>query len=229
MVSYMLWLLFQLKTHRSMFDEPSRTSEVIHRSGAKNPGEALKSLATAGAVTSAVSGGMINQQKLIFDPPEGTEGPDGPQLTLSTAVAVLIIFTAVLAFNAQYATDSLQGLMASHGVSPTFMGVVVLPILSNDPTSIDSAMRDNMDASIALTLERCMQTALMVVPLIVLIAWGLGIDDMTLDFDGFTVAALFASIIIVTYVVQEGKSNWLTGALLIKVFIIVGLASYYAD
>lgn len=62
--------------------------------------------------------------------------------------------------------------------------------------------------SLALTLERYMQTALMVVPLIVLIAWGMHIDSMTLDFDGFTVAALFASIIIVTYVVQEGKSKW---------------------
>ena len=40
------------------------------------------------------------------------------------------------------------------------------------------------------------------------LATGLKIDDMTLDFDGFSVAALFASIIIVTYVVQEGKSNW---------------------
>lgn len=72
-----------------------------------------------------------------------------------------------------------------------------------------------------------MQTALMVVPLIVLLAWGMGIDAMTLEFDSFSVAALFVSIIIVTYVVQEGKSNWLTGALLIKVYVIIALSAFF--
>lgn len=53
-----------------------------------------------------------------------------------------------------------------------------------------------------------MQTSLLVVPIIVILAWCMGIDDMTLEFSGSIVAALFASIIIVTYVVQEGRSNW---------------------
>jgi Ca2+/H+ antiporter len=34
------------------------------------------------------------------------------------------------------------------------------------------------------------------------------VDDMNLEFDGFSVAKPFASIFLVTYVVQEGKSNW---------------------
>lgn len=67
----------------------------------------------------------------------------------------------------------------------------------------------------------------MVVPLVVLLAWCMRIDTMTLEFDSFPITALFASIIIVTYVVQEGKSNWLTGALLIKVYIIIALAAFY--
>jgi Ca2+:H+ antiporter len=69
-------------------------------------------------------------------------------------------------------------------------------------------MQDRMNMSISLALERCMQTCLLLVPLTVLLAWCMGVDDMNLEFDGFSVATLFASIIIVTYVVQEGKSNW---------------------
>lgn len=53
-----------------------------------------------------------------------------------------------------------------------------------------------------------MQTSLLVVPLIVLLAWCMGINDMTLEFDGFSTASLFASNLIVSYVVQAGKSNW---------------------
>lgn len=52
-----------------------------------------------------------------------------------------------------------------------------------------------------------MQTALMVMPLSVIIGWGMGID-MSLDFNGFEVASLFAAILIVNYIVQDGKSNW---------------------
>ena len=88
-------------------------------------------------------------------------------------------------------------------LTQTFVGFVILPLLSNDPTSIANAVKDKMDFCIALTLERCMQTALLLVPLVVIVAWGMGVEEMTLEFDGFSVAATFVSIIIVTYVVQD--------------------------
>lgn len=53
-----------------------------------------------------------------------------------------------------------------------------------------------------------MQTSLMVIPLTVMLAWAMGINEMDLEFEGFPITTLFASIVIVTYVVQEGKSNW---------------------
>ncbi|KAK5110599.1 hypothetical protein LTR85_000976 [Meristemomyces frigidus] len=173
----------------------------------------------------ATADGEITREVLVY---EDVEEPS-PQLSRTTAVIAAILFTTLLAFNTEYATNSIQGVMVQHGLTDTFMGIVILPILGSDPTVIKLASLDNMDLALAMTLERAIQTALMIVPLIVLIAWGLHIDDMTLDFDGFSVAVLFASIIIVTYVVQEGKSNWLMGALLVKVFIIIGLASFFVD
>ena len=98
--------------------------------------------------------------------------------------------------------------MQAAGLSQIFLGLIILPLLSVDPMSLKLAINDKMDFSIALTLEICMQTALMVVPLVIILAWCMGIDGMTLDFDAFTVIATFAAIIIVTYVVQEGRSNW---------------------
>lgn len=53
-----------------------------------------------------------------------------------------------------------------------------------------------------------MQTCLLLVPLTVLLAWCMEIDEMKLEFDSFVIASLFASIVIVSYVVQEGQSNW---------------------
>jgi len=71
-----------------------------------------------------------------------------------------------------------------------------------------------------------MQTALMVVPSVVLIARCMS-RDLTMEFEGFSIAALFVSMIMVSYAVQEGKSNWLVSALLIKAYINIGLAAYY--
>ena len=202
-VSYAMWLFFQLRTHKEMFQEPIKKSPK-KKSDKEEKADAEKALLNMGLGARIPLGARPAKNGYQ----EEDEVEDIPQLSRLGALLAILVFTTILAFNTQFATDSIQGLMTKHGVSASFMGIVVLPILSNDPYSIDSAIRDKMDISLALTLERCMQTALMVVPLIVLIAWGMGVEDMTLDFDGFSVAALFASIVIVTYVVQEGRSNW---------------------
>ncbi|KAF2489821.1 hypothetical protein BU16DRAFT_165087 [Lophium mytilinum] len=229
LISYGLWLLFQLKTNRSMFNEPSKAAPKAKVSPGKvdRDAAALREIAHVGARTAAMAGGSVCQTQLVVEGDD--EDPEIPTLSLTGGIATLVTCVVLIAFNTQFATDSLQGLLQHAGVSHNFVGLVILPILSNDPSSIRMAVRDKMDISIALTLERCMQTSLMVLPLVVLLAWCMGIDDMSIEFDGFSVAALFASIIIVTYVVQEGKSNWLTGALLIKVYIIIALASFYVD
>jgi Ca2+:H+ antiporter len=74
--------------------------------------------------------------------------------------------------------------------------------------AINMAIQDKMNMSVSLALERCMQTCLMLVPLTVLLAWILEVDDMNLQFDGSAIATLFTVIIIVIYVVQEGRSDW---------------------
>ena len=58
----------------------------------------------------------------------------------------------------------------SQHITQTFVGFMILPLLSMDLSSIVTAMKDKMDLCIALTLERCMQTSLFVVPLIVIVA-----------------------------------------------------------
>ena len=218
--SYGLYLFFQLKTHTIIFNEPSAKARTIpskpiiperfRRSKLDNP----VSTSTEEKPPSIASEEMNKK--------------DEPQLHIYVATTVLILFTVFIAFNAEFATSSIQSMVhQADNLTQTFVGFVILPILTNDPLSIINAMKDRMDFSIAMTLERCMQTALLVVPLVVIIAWGMGVEEMTLEFDGFSISATFISILIVTYVVQDGSSNWLVGALLVKVYIIVALATYF--
>ena len=139
---------------------------------------------------------------------EDEEEMDEPQLPFLTAVGTSILFTTFLTFNTLFATDSINGLLEHVGISETFLGLVILPILSNDPTTLIVAVKDKMDLTLALTLWKCVQIALLVIPFIVILGWIMDVDDMTLNFGSFEIVVLFASILVVNYIVQDGKSHW---------------------
>ncbi|KAK3112219.1 hypothetical protein LTR53_011735 [Teratosphaeriaceae sp. CCFEE 6253] len=63
----------------------------------------------------------------------------------------------------------------------------------------------------------------------VLINWfGLGSPaDLTLYFDGFQISCLFIAIIVVNYVIQDGKSHWLEGMLLMVAYLVIAVAAWF--
>jgi len=198
LLSYVLWLIFQLKTHPRFFDQPSPKGSAKRKPGLEK-GSTTRGMAQIGAAAAGTSGGKISELEEIVE---------DPQLSLWTAIGSLIIATVLIAFNTQFATNSINGLLDGAGLSPTFVGLVILPLLSNDPTTLKVAHQDKMDLALALTIGKCIQTALMVIPLVIVVAWGMGVDEMTLSFKGFEIVSLFASVLIVNYIVQDGTSNW---------------------
>lgn len=51
------------------------------------------------------------------------------------------------------------------------------------------------------------QIALLITPLITIIGWMMG-QPMTLDFHPFSTVVLFISVLVVNYLILDGKSNW---------------------
>lgn len=54
-----------------------------------------------------------------------------PQLTLVMALALLAVVTVVVAFCAEYLVSSIEGIVESSGLSKTFVGLILLPIVGN--------------------------------------------------------------------------------------------------
>ena len=198
LLSYCFWLFFQLRTHAELFCEPSQHDPPLQ----PKFGTANKAIGVVGAKAAGTAGGALVKEHMVEDKKEQ------PQLTAWTAIGTIVISTVLIAFNTQFATESINGLLDQAGLTPTFVGLVILPLLSDDPTTLIVAYKDKMDLSLELTMGKCMQTALMVVPLVVLIGWGMGVEDMTLQFNGYEVASLFASTLIVNHIVQDGQSTW---------------------
>lgn len=85
----------------------------------------------------------------------------------------------------------------------------MLPIVGNaaeHATAVTVAIKDKMDLAIGVAVGSSMQIALLVLPLMVIIGWIID-ADMTLIFDAFQIVVLFVAIVLVNYLIGDGKSR----------------------
>jgi Ca2+:H+ antiporter len=92
--------------------------------------------------------------------------------------------------------------------------------------AVQVAMKNQMDLSLSIALGSSLQIALFVAPVLVFVSLLMG-SPLTLEFNGFEVVALIAAGIIAAFVALDGESNWLEGAMLLAVYIILALAFFF--
>ena len=211
---YGAYLFFQLKTHADMYNEPSKKVERrqkkkdvkagVAKIGAGMPG-------TSGATSRDADGSNAQDSPLRYPDKADKDQKDEPQLHIWVAVATLAISTALVAVCAEFMVDSINAITAEGGISKTFVGLILLPIVGNaaeHATAVTVAVKDKMDLAIGVAVGSSMQIALLVIPFVVVLGWILGKDDMNLSFDGFQIAILFVAVLLVNYLIQDGKSHW---------------------
>ena len=189
-----------------MYNEPSQ--KVDKRSGKPDKGDSVKGIANAGAGLSGTMGGEAAQATPLREP---EEEPEQPQLSKWTAMITLAVSTTFVALCAEFMVDSINAITASGTVSRTFVGLILLPIVGNaaeHATAVTVACKDKMDLAIGVAVGSSMQIALLVIPFTVVLGWILGNDNMNLAFDGFQIAVLFVTVLLVNYLIQDGKSHW---------------------
>ena len=189
-----------------MYNEPSK--KVEKRSGKHGEGEASKEIVQIGAEASRTMGQDLPPVTSQRDP--GDE-PDQPQLSIAVAIITLCISTALVGICAEFLVDSINQLVEIAHLSKTFVGLILLPIVGNaaeHATAVTVAIKDKMDLAIGVAVGSSMQIALLLIPFIVVLGWCLGNDDMNLQFDGFQIAILFVTVLLVNYLIGDGKSHW---------------------
>ncbi|TEY50715.1 hypothetical protein BOTCAL_0274g00140 [Botryotinia calthae] len=228
---YALYLFFEMRTHAIAFMEESQ--KVPKKHGLPK-GAVPRGIAKAGAVGAGIARAnfteLLPKDELVdLNAIEIVEEDVDTWLVLQLYVCLgtLVFGTAILAVNTQFMTDSIQGLTEKANVPRDFIGMILLPILSNDTMAIQCASKDQMDMAIQSALGKSIQTALVVAPTLVLVGWGMGLDDMNLLFDGFQVSALFVSILLAQQSIADGKSLWLKGAILTMTYVMIAIASWF--
>ena len=187
---YGAYLFFQLKTHSSLYNEPSQ--KVGKRRVKVEGGDFHKQLAGMGGNLTSVGGGP----KATQTAQDHEEEKEEPQLSMLTAILTLLIVTALVGVCAEFLVDSINEVTTEYNVSPTFVGLILLPIVGNaaeHATAVTVAIKDKMDLAIGVAVGSSMQIALFVLPFVVVLGWILGKEDMNLSFDGFQIAVLFVA------------------------------------
>ncbi|OZJ02138.1 hypothetical protein BZG36_04800 [Bifiguratus adelaidae] len=153
-----------------------------------------------------------------------------PTISLAAAVVMLIVVTLLVAWHAEYLVGSIEGIVTQWHLSETFVGVILLPIVGNAAEHVSSvtfAMKNKMELCVGIAIGSSTQVGLFLTPFLVITGWMIG-QPMTLYFETFETALLFASVLIVNYLIQDGKSNWLEGTMLLSVYAMIAVAFYNA-
>ncbi|KAJ9133305.1 Vacuolar calcium ion transporter [Pleurostoma richardsiae] len=158
------------------------------------------------------------------------EEDDEPEISRTTAVLLLLTSTALVALCAEFMVDSINEVVeGGSGLSEAFIGLILLPIVGNAAehvTAVTVAMKNKMDLAIGVAVGSSIQIAIFVTPLVVILGWIMG-KDMSLYFTLFETVSLFVSAFIVNFLVLDGRSNYLEGALLCCSYVIIAVAAFF--
>lgn len=151
---------------------------------------------------------------------------DHVKLNTPFALFLLVAVTALAYETAECLVQSLEGLTASHpNVSTEWLTLIIIPIISNaaeHTTAVIVARKGKFDLALSVAVGSCIQISLFVIPVLVLVAWGMD-KPLTLLFDSLETLVLFFSVLLVKFAIEDGKSHWMSGAVLIVVYAIVAL------
>jgi len=200
LVMYGLYLFFQLKTHKHLYQEDLGITDLAEHS-------------------------------------------EEPAISVWLAAGLLVVATVFVAVAAEFLVGAIEGVSHQLGLSTTFVGFILLPLVGNAAEHLTAvtvgtsprqrssitnqvAMKNKMELALGVALGSSIQIALLIGPLLVLIGWIIG-QPMTLEFGLFETVCAFVSALVVSGLIQDGRSNWLEGALLLCLYLIIAVAHFF--
>ncbi|KAI0822743.1 calcium/proton exchanger [Trametes gibbosa] len=154
------------------------------------------------------------------------EEEEEPEMSIPAAGSALLLVTVITSFCADYLVASIEETAERYSIPKPFIGLILLPIVANAAehvTSVWMAMKNKMELTIGICVGSSIQIAAFVVPLLVIVGW-VTHHDLTLFFADFETIVLFVSVLLVNFLIQDGKSNYMEGLMLVTLYLVIALA-----
>ncbi|KAJ2670325.1 hypothetical protein IWW42_004027 [Coemansia sp. RSA 1085] len=245
LIIYIAYLFFQLKTHANLF---SAVSLEDRKAAAQKPkSESDEKLATLPAETAvastsatpdtfgtpapAATAAASRDQIVAIEESKNEQEDDEEEvveLTLWASIVLLLITVGFIGVCAEFLVDSIDGLTESWNLSHSFVGMIILAIVGNASehySAISVAVKNKMDLALGVAVGSSIQIALFVMPVLCILGWIID-QPMSLYFSPFTTVVLFITVLLVNYIIGDGRTNWLEGLVLIISYVIIGVAYF---
>jgi Ca2+:H+ antiporter len=145
------------------------------------------------------------------------------------SLLILLGATAAVAAMSELLVGAVEPAAHSLGLSDLFIGVIVVAVIGNaaeHSTAVLMALKNKMDLSLHIAVGSSLQIALFVAPLLVFASRLFG-SPLDLIFSPFEVLAVVLAVIVLSMIVGDGESNWLEGAMLVAVYLILAITFYF--
>jgi len=145
------------------------------------------------------------------------------------SLLVLILATVFIAWMSEVLVGAVEPVLEHLGWTEFFLGIVIIPIVGNVAehlVAVQVAAKNQMNMSLQISIGSSLQIVLFVAPVLVFVSLLMG-NPLTLVFNQFELIALAAAALIAALVALDGESNWMEGAQLLVVYVILALAFFF--
>jgi Ca2+:H+ antiporter len=180
-------------------------------------------------IYAATLGFTLTKHRDVLRPVEGDDVAPRPTWSLATVLVILGVTAAVIAVESHLLVDALDPALQRWGISQTWAGLVLISVIGNaaeHSSAVMMAMRDRVDVAIDIAVGSSAQVALLVTPILVLTGAVSG-HHLQLTFTTFELGALAIAVSVVALLTLDGETNWLEGAQLIGLYVIVAISAFF--
>ncbi|MBK8020670.1 MAG: calcium/proton exchanger [Chloroflexi bacterium] len=149
--------------------------------------------------------------------------------TVRFSVGALIIATIFTAIVSETLVGAVEPVVEALGLTEFFLGIIIIPLVGNIAehlVAVQVAIKNKMELSLAVSIGSSLQIALFVAPVLVFASLLMG-NQLLLVFNDFELIALIGASLITALIALDGESNWLEGAMLMAVYLILALAFFF--
>jgi Ca2+:H+ antiporter len=152
-----------------------------------------------------------------------------PRWPVWVSITMLTVVSVAAALVSDWFVHALQPAMNQLGISQAFAGLVVVAIAGNaieNVIGIQLAARNQADFAVSIIVNSPLQIALVLAPALVLLSLFTA-ASLTLVFAPMLVLAMVITVLVVSLVVLDGESNWLEGAMLIALYVMIAAVFWW--
>ncbi|MGL4991776.1 MAG: calcium/proton exchanger [Sarcina sp.] len=163
----------------------------------------------------------------VVTPEDVIEEDELAKWSLPKALIILAVVTVLVALESEILVGAVKPMTQALGLSEFFVGIIIIPIVGNaaeHSTAIIMALKNKMDIAVEIALGSSLQIILFVIPVAIFIS--LIFTPMSIVFSTFELVALLIGVVIAGKVANDGESNWLEGALLIAIYILIAVGFF---